>query len=224
MNNFNKQIKNLTDRWLSKQKISEVLNVDENVINQTLEEIVVKKEKVKKTYTHWNNEMDEQLRDYVKKGYNFPKISKKMGITANGVSKRWSRIKENIVVKTVSEKRNNIGIAKRYTPEEDKQLISLYKEGKTFAEIGKLTGRTTWTVTQRYSKIKPEVKNGIEVLTIENSVPTIISEKDQKIIENVNNVLKEPISINTFPINISVNKGEIIKYLIDNNLIEIKIQ
>lgn len=226
---YHVEIQKMHDAGMTHEQMAMKLNTNVFALKHRIRNIEFepKKKEMKKGWNKWDVNKDEQLRELVKKGLSFVEIASKMNLTRNGVTKRWGRIKEGntiIVKKHSPEKRNNIGVAKRYTPEEDKQLISLYKEGKTFAEIGKITGRTTWTVTQRYNKIKfvdteVNTKQNDAIMTVENISPVKVSKKDKKIIKNINSVASV-----SFPININVNKGEIIKYLIDNNLIEIKIQ
>lgn len=219
-----KQIKNLTDRWLTRQKMSEVLNVDENLINQTLEEIGMKQE------ADDHEALIEKVSFAYNKGMDVQGISTSLGINPFQVKHIINNLpKKKEEVKTV-EKKKIQKLWTRWTDEEVATMKRLKKKGYSIPQIATKMKKTERQVAggwRRYvlhpDKNVPPVPSN----SIKNDVKTISKEIIGNTVQMDSYPLTTEFKIETkqeeisSPIVITIDRGnklDIIEYLVKNNI------
>ena len=120
-----------------------------------------------------------------KTGFSYPKVKSICDVfVANNsdISKtnmvRY-KAQEKKTKKTKAKKIQNKVYNKSWTPEEEAELVSLRKQGVTYAEISKITGRTSHALQQRFSLLKKTnqltaFEAPVEVIeTVEEPAPVV---------------------------------------------------
>lgn len=218
-----KQIKNLTDRWLTRQKMSEVLNVDENVINQTLEEIGMKQE------ADDHEALIEKVSFAYNKGMDVQGISVTLGINPFQVKHIINNLpKKKEEVETV-EKKKIQKLWSRWTDEEVATMKRLKKKGYSIPQIAvkmKKTERQVAGGWRRYVLHPDKNVPPVSSVSVKNNVKTISKE----ITGNTVQINTHPVTTGfkiiqeeeiSSPIVITIDRGnklDIIEYLVKNNI------
>ena len=78
----------------------------------------------------------------------------------------WEALNFSVNQEKAAESRRRGGAAKAkskgYTPEQEKRIIDLYKQGMTYADIGKIVGKSKSAMKQKIDKLRKEQKFGRE--------------------------------------------------------------
>lgn len=79
----------------------------------------------------------------------------------------WEALDFRADPQKAAESRRRGGAAKAkskgYTPEQEKRIIDLYKQGMTYADIGKIVGKSKSAMKQKIDKLRKEQKFGREL-------------------------------------------------------------
>ena len=72
----------------------------------------------------------------------------------------WEALNFSVNQEKAAESRRRGGAAKAkskgYTPEQEKRIIDLYKQGMTYADIGKIVGKSKSAMKQKIDKMRKE--------------------------------------------------------------------
>lgn len=217
-----KQIKNLTDRWLTRQKMSEVLNVDENVINQTLEEIGMKKE------VDEHEALIEKVSFAHNKGMDVQGISVSLGINPFQVKHIINNLpkKKEEVKMEIKENKKIVKTWSKWTDEEIETLKKLVGKKHSVSQIATKMKKSYLQVAGAKKRYILHPNKNVSTISIKNDVKTIAKET-----ATGNNVQISPLTTEfkietkqeeiSSPIVITIDRGnklDIIEYLVKNNI------